>query len=137
VSSYIPWAFAGVFAAVVVFVRLATNRVMERDRRAPSAWISAIYIGGFLGLSFTFFWSMFAIAWWACLPVLVVYGLTCLVPSSVQRGTSDPTTVHLAAIQQASDELSGMPPGSDKMQAITKRADEIMRAQGWQPRQEV
>lgn len=132
-TRYAPWIAAVAFAVVIVLVRLLTNRMVQ-TLRPVSPWISGLYIVGFLGLTGTFFWSIFAIAWWACLPVLAAYGLTCLVPSAVQNAMRDPTVSHLAAIRQATHELSHMPAGDTKQREVIKRADEIMRSRGWVPK---
>jgi hypothetical protein len=130
---YAPWVGAVFFAVIIVSVRLLTNRILENTIRPVPAWTSALYVFGFLGLLVTFFWSIFAIAWWACLPVAAIYGLTCLVRSVVQQAASDPKTAHLVAIQQAAEELKHLPSGDAKMQAVIARADQIMRSQGWTP----
>jgi hypothetical protein len=54
-----------------------------------------------------------------------------------QRPTGSMTAKisHLAAIQQATEELSALPPGEGKMNKVMQRADEIMRSWGWTPNQ--
>ena|ERR1035437_3098049 len=133
-STYAPWIGAVFFALVIVFVRLLTNRILQNTLKAMPKWASALYLLGFVGLLAMFLWSMFAIAWWACLPVAAIYGLTCLVPSVVQQAAGDPKIVHLAAMQQAAEELKYLPSGDAKMKAIMVRADQIMHSQGWIPK---
>ena len=106
--TYAPWIWAAVFALLIVLARLLTNRILGEGLRPVPRWASAIYMIGFTGLLGTFFWSISAIAWWACLPVAGIYGLTCLVPSVVQRLAREPRVAHLKAIQQAIQELDSL-----------------------------
>jgi len=133
-STYAPWMWAVLFAVITILVRLLTNQILQRTLAPVPVWASALYLLGFVGLLATFFWSMFAIAWWGCFPVVGVYGLTCLVPSAVKRAVRDPKIAHLAAIQQASEELDDLPAGEGKLQAVMERADQIMRSRGWIPK---
>lgn len=125
---------AVLFGAMLVSGRLLTNRVLSRGISRVPVWISAIYMIGLLGLVVTSVWAFISIAWWAGVIVLGIYGLTRLVPSALSSAANDPKIAHLAAIQQASQELAHLPPGEDKMQAVMTRADEIMRAKGWTPK---
>jgi hypothetical protein len=63
-----------VFALIIVLVRLLTNRILQETLEPVPKWASALSLVGFLGLIAMFFWSMFAIAWWAGFPVLGIYG---------------------------------------------------------------
>lgn len=133
-ETYVPWMWSAFFAAAMVLSRLATNRILRGTLGPVPGLVSSVYILGFVGLVAMFFWSIFAIAWWACVPVIGIYGLTCLVPSAVQEAMRDPKIVHLAAIQQAASELSSKPPGDEKMEAVMERADQIMRSWRWIPK---
>lgn len=94
-SNYAPWMGAVFFALVIVSARLLTNRILQNTIKPLPAWTSGLYLFGFVGLVVTFFWSILAIAWWACLPVAAIYGLTCMVPSVVHQAARDPKIVHL------------------------------------------
>jgi hypothetical protein len=47
-----------------------------------------------------------------------------------------PSMAHLAALQQASNELRHLPQGPETFQKVKQRADEIMRSEGWKPKGE-
>ena len=78
-------------AVLMVGSRLLTNRYCRlRGNEIVAAgttsgfippWISAVYLLGILGLLVTFFWSFFAVAWWAPLVVVALYFLTGFVRS--------------------------------------------------------
>ena len=131
--NYAPLFWAMGFAATVVGARLLTNRILLYSLNRVPSWLSAIYMVGFLGLGVACAWAAISIAWWAGLIVLGLYGLTRLVPSAISGAAKNPKVAHLAAIQQAVQELEHLPAGTEKMNAVMARADEIMRANGWTP----
>jgi hypothetical protein len=92
--NWAPWICAAFSSGIIVLVRLGTNRILQRTLDRVPWSMSVLYILGFAGLVATFFWSMFAIAWWAGIPVLGMCGLTCLVPSVVQDALRDPKIAH-------------------------------------------
>jgi hypothetical protein len=136
--TYAPWLAAIICSAVIVVTRLRTNHLLGHGLGTVPKSVSAFYMGSFLGLVIAFFWAMFSIAWWASLPVLCLYALINIaIPSAASElakfsGTSQ--AAYLTAAQQAVEEFKDLPPGKDKSQMVMKRADEIMRSEGWKPR---
>ncbi len=90
-TKYLPWLCALGFTVLMVTSRLITNHyVKERINQIWGAgtpvghiplWVSTLYLLGFGGLILTFFWSLFAVAWWAGIPIVLLYLFSGLVPS--------------------------------------------------------
>jgi len=133
---YEPWLLAACSTAVIVAVRRRTNKLILSGIRTVPKLVSALYMAGFAGLSISFFWATFRIGWWAFLPVLGLHALGHFVIPAVVPGTMrDPVTAHSFALMQAAEELGAFPPaGPEQAQKLMQRADEIMRSQGWKPR---
>jgi hypothetical protein len=130
---YAPWALATCCVVAIALVRVYTRRITDL-RPAPPV-ISLVYVVGHIGLAVAFLWSIFGAALWACIPVIGLYAaIQILVPSPAAEFARGPVGSHLAAIEQAKNELRHLPPGPDSLAAVMKRADEIMRSRGWIPK---
>ena len=130
--TYAPWYWSLAFAVLMVGSRVLTNMMFFRNRAFPPRWVSVLYLLGFYGLIATFFWSMMAMRWWACLPVLGIYLLTELVPSvTPQIAAVEAIAAWEIANRQAAQELEHLEPGDEQERKVIARAHEIMEKQGW------
>jgi hypothetical protein len=91
-SAYVPWLVGLASGAVMVGARVLTNAALLRRREdillagstagGVSAWISALYLLGQVGLVIGVIWS-FTIAWWGPVVPIAAYLLGNLVRSRV------------------------------------------------------
>jgi hypothetical protein len=99
---YLPWIAAVACGCLGVVARLLSNYYVKlRYREILIAgtirghvprWVSTLYLTGFFGFIACGVWS-FWIAWWAPLPLVVLYILSGLIPSGIIRvnqGASGP-----------------------------------------------
>ena len=121
---YTPWLVAVGFAALMVVARLITNRSLMTTGQIPT-WVSVLYMLGLVGMIAAAVWSILSVAWWGPIPILLVYLATNLVPSVATEAYSRAKVI--GAAQQATEELSDMLPGPEKMQRVQERIGEILR----------
>lgn len=120
---YTPWLVAVGFAALMVVARLITNRSLMTTGQIPT-WVSVLYMLGLVGMIAAAVWSILSVAWWGPIPILLVYLATNLVPSVATEAYSRAKVI--GAAQQATEELSDMLPGPEKMQRVQERIGEIL-----------
>ena len=94
---YLPWYCATGFAILMVTGRILSNRYFIHSAFGIPGWVSALYSVSFWGLIVAALGSMFVIAWWAFIPVLVIYGLTCLVPDALVEATRGMSSAQVKA----------------------------------------
>ena len=109
--TYVPIFLAIGFAVGLVGSRLLTNRALLYTPNRVPVWVSVVYMVGFLGLGATCVWATISIAWWAGVVVLVVYGLTRLVPSTLSNAVRAPKLTHLPVTQTAAWAILSAPKG--------------------------
>jgi hypothetical protein len=122
---YTPWFLAIGCEVMILGSRLITNRRLLTGAELPT-WVSLLNVVGFIGLVVTFCWSIVSIGWWGPIPIVLLYLLSNFVPSVAAQVLTNPNIRAAAAMQQAADELSDVPPGPEKITKVQERTREIL-----------
>ena len=69
IGDYPSWAMSAAAFLLLIETRLYTNNLLRNGQPIPRH-LSASHIGALVGIVACFIWSIFDIAWWACIPIL-------------------------------------------------------------------